>query len=153
MSRGAFEKQIPEAGGRLYRPSGSFCAIASPGEIRWTYRRRTHASSFAEVLLGYEPADGLRVTFAALWPAQLGPEYAADLNIAIASGLYAALVEERAPPAWAGSGDAPPRVGVYFVVREVGWDDVGSSEAAFYRAAREAALHLAVHGEWQVVEW
>jgi hypothetical protein len=42
-----------------------------------------------------------------------------------------------------------PRRGCRLVVREVGWDEIMSSEVAIYRAARGALAKLRQEGSWR----
>jgi hypothetical protein len=134
----AFERRVTDRDGVLFRPSAEFLVLAGPGELRWSYRRNLHASSFADLHLAYEPAPRLSIRFMLEWPRHLESGYVERLRVAIASGIYHALVA-----------DAPSPVGIAFTVHGIGWDDIGSSEMAFFRAASEAAAHLAATAAWR----
>ena len=134
----AFERRTANRDGVLFRPSGEFLILAESGELRWSYRRNLHASSFADLYLAYEPAPRLSIQFVLEWPQHLESGYVGQLRVAIASGIYDALV-----------GGTPSPVGIAFTVHGIGWDDIGSSEMAFFRAASEAAAHLAATSAWR----
>ena len=99
-----------------------------------------HPSNYAAVRFQCEPADALGFTAEAPWPTHLGITYQADLERAIGCGLVDRLMNTFYPYR-----------GCALTLIDVGWDDVMSSEMAFYRAAAGAMDELMTTAKWRLV--
>ena len=119
-----------------------YCLVA-PCTVRHDFRRKTCGpSSFATVELLFEPSSALAFARECEWPAHLKSSETRDLDAAIAAGIHDALQPTEGTPY-----DA---LGVIARCVRVQWDDVGSSEAAFYTAAWCATRELREVGKWQL---
>ena len=121
-----------------------YCLI-TPCTIRHDFRRHSCGPSrFATVELLFEPSSALVFSRECEWPAHLTSSETRDLDAAIAAGIHDALQPSEGAPY-----DA---LGVMARCVLVQWDDVGSSEAAFYAAAWCATRELRERGQWQLKE-
>jgi len=117
---------VPESG-RDYR------TIAEPTEFEHEFRRQTCGpSSFAFVRFRCEPATSLSFASQAQWPRQLGAQYSKRVEEAVERAVTDAFETAGMP--------YTPVCRVVLV--SVRWDDVQSSEKAFYLAARQALVPL-----------
>jgi hypothetical protein len=113
--------------------------------VRHDFRERTCGpSSFASVEILFEPSESFGFARTCDWPAHLSAGEIAAIDAAIASGVRDALQPSADWP------DAADGVAARCVAVE--WDDVGSSEAAFYTAAWRAARELRERGSWETRE-
>jgi hypothetical protein len=99
-----------------------------------------HPSNYALVRFRCEPADELTFLSEAPWPAHLSSTYCTDLERAVGVAILDALM-----------GEFYPYRGCTLTLVGVGWDDVMSSEAAFYRATKGAMADLRSVGKWDAV--
>jgi hypothetical protein len=97
-----------------------------------------HPSNFACVRFQCEPSDEFSFVATPNWPSDLSHTYVADLENAILSGLIDALMTE----------DFTLYAGCSIRLTQIKWDDVSSSERAFYIASKGAANRLITEGEW-----
>ena len=120
----------------------NFFRLEEPQTQEFEYRgpRMGHPSNFAAVQLRCEPADELMFRSTARWPEHLRPAYCADLERAIGYGIVDSLMSHFYPYR-----------GCTVTLIGVSWDDVSSSEAAFYRAAKAAMDQLRSTGRWRNV--
>jgi hypothetical protein len=100
-----------------------------------------HPSSYAAARFSAAPARQLTLEWSAAYPESFTPEYVAKLRDAIAIAAFDELL----------AGDWYPRIGCALVLRELGFDDVSSSEVAVYRAARLAFSELRRERAWRLV--
>jgi hypothetical protein len=119
--------------------------LREPSTIRHDFREQTCGpSSFASLELVFEPSEDFSFTRSALWPPHLSAAETSDLDAAIAVGVYDALQP---------SGDGPYVAdGVAAKCVAIEWDDVGSSQMAFYTAAWRATRQLRDHGTWALTK-
>ena len=124
---------------------GNFYRLQEPYPVDFTYRARHygHPSSYAAVRFRCAPSDALAFQSAARWPEHLRPTYRALLEQAVSYGIVDGLM--------GGGSDLHPHRGCSLTLVEVGWDDVMSSEVAFYRATRGAMSELVAQGHWYLV--
>lgn len=97
-----------------------------------------HSSNYAAIKIVAAPASELSLNSAAIYPASVSVSYAQKLLVAVGR----AAVDELFPATWY------PYRGCSLIVREVGWDEIMSSEVAIYRAARGAFAKLREEGQW-----
>jgi hypothetical protein len=96
------------------------------------------------VELALVPSDTFRFARECGWPPQVSDEEQLGLDAAMAAGVHDAL-----QPA----GDGPYAAdGVSVRCLAVEWDDVGSSEVAFYMAAWHATRDARDKGAWELKE-
>ena len=109
--------------------------------VAFEYRGKQfgHPSSYAAIEIAAAPANELSLESVATYPASLSLPYRELLLAAVAR----AAVDELFAAAW------DPYRGCRLTVRAVGWDEVMSSEAAVYRAARGALAKLRQGGQWK----
>jgi hypothetical protein len=113
--------------------------------VRHDFRKQTCGpSSFASVELRFEPSQAFSFTRTSNWPTHLSQAETSGLDVAIAAGVYDALQP---------SGDGPYVAdGVAATCVAIEWDDVGSSQVAFYTAAWRATRQLRDQGVWALTE-
>ena len=99
-----------------------------------------HPSNYAAIRIVATPSAELCLESAAVYPASISEPYARRLLLAVGR----AAVDEF----FALAGKHPYRCRL--VVREVGWDEVMSSEVAIYRAARGALAKIRQEGTWEL---
>jgi hypothetical protein len=109
-------------------------------EFEYTGPRMGHPSNFAAVQFRCEPADELMFQSAVRWSEHMTPSYCANLERAIEYGIIDSLMSHLYPYR-----------GCTVTLIGVSWDDVSSSEAAFYRAAKAAMDQLISTGTWRNV--
>jgi hypothetical protein len=116
------------AGWRLDAP----CTI----EHEYQSKQWGHPSTYAFVRFECFPADHLVFNTQAKWPAHLTADYCRLLQDAMSAAIVDVLVATDYP-----------HVGCSLLCVEVKWDDVASSERAFYRATR-AAMTMLCERKW-----
>lgn len=121
--------------------SRSYWTLREACEQESVFRRPTHASSYAAVTFACRPAAELWFTPAAAWPPAVSDVERERMEAAIACGIVAGLLDATL---------SPLRVCHLTLVR-VGWDEVGSSQEAFYQAAKSAMTGLLHSGRWQLI--
>jgi hypothetical protein len=99
-----------------------------------------HPSRYAFVRFECAPADHLVFEMRARWPSHLTADYCGLLHDAMSAAIVDALVAAEAP-----------RIRCSLTCVEVKWDDVTSSEMAFYRATRAAMNTLCEREEWSPI--
>jgi hypothetical protein len=112
--------------------------LAAPCMVEHEYQGKQwgHPSTYAFVRFECMPAQELVFEMRAKWPPHLTPEYRRLLHQAMAAAIVDGLVATD-----------DPRTGCSVSCIDVKWDDVTSSERAFYRATRAAMTALCEH-EW-----
>jgi hypothetical protein len=115
---------------QAYKSARSYFRLRGPASAEHEFMRTgVPSNGYARVAFSCSPADSLSLRFAAAWPDTQSASYVAQLQSAIAT----AVVDEMF-----GQSMVPFR-GCSLVLEEVGWHEVGGSEAAF-RIATERAL-------------
>jgi hypothetical protein len=99
-----------------------------------------HPSTYAFVRFDCVPADGLSFEMRAQWPPHLTGDYTPLLERAMCAAVVDVLVAAD-----------DPHVGCAITCTDVRWDDVTSSERAFYRATRAAMTALREQHKWSFV--
>jgi hypothetical protein len=99
-----------------------------------------HPSTYAFVRFECKPADEFSLVVTATWPANLTPDYRHLLIDAMSAAIVDVLIAADSP-----------HVGCALTCTEVKWDDVGSSEVAFYRATKEAMTALRDQETWSAL--
>jgi hypothetical protein len=119
-----------------------FYRLAAPIEVAYEYRgpQPGHPSSYASVVISARPASDLGLEITADLPDSMTPEY----RLALARAAGHAAVDELFAAGW------NPYRGCELDIVEVGWDEVGSSEIALYRAIRGALAKLLKVGIWKL---
>ena len=100
-----------------------------------------HPSNYAAVRFQCDPLDELALEVVASWPANLSRSDCADLERAIAEAIVDALMSQFAPYR-----------GCRLTLVEIGWDDIASTEVAFYRATVEPMRRLMSRGKWALTD-
>jgi hypothetical protein len=125
---------------RIARRSRAFWRLASSQIVNHEYRGQFgHPSSYAFVQFECTPADELSFESSATWPPTVSKEYRAKLERAIAEGVADVLLE-----------GVDQHSGCTVVLVDARYDEVGSSEAAFMRAAK-AAMRSLLANKWAIV--
>ena len=113
------------------KSAGSYYRLRAAATVEAEFMRTAvPADGYARVRFSCSPADGLSLGFAAAWPDTLARGEPAEMEAAIALAVVDELVGRSMRP-FRGCG---------LLLEEVGWHEVGSSEAAF-RIATERALN------------
>jgi hypothetical protein len=99
-----------------------------------------HPSNYAYIEFQCQPALELSFSSHADWPATLSAEYILRVESAICQGIVDALLSES----------IHPYRGCSLKLVKVIWDDIMSSEAAFYKATKHAMKELILKGKWQI---
>ncbi|SRR6266849_1550256 len=109
---------------------------------RYEYKGKQfgHPSTYALVRFECAPADSLVFEMQAEWPADLTTEYRRLLEAAMSAAIIDVLVACE-----------NPHTGCHLRCVEVGWDEICSSELAFYRATKEAMIALRDEEKWSFV--
>lgn len=123
---------------------GHALRLQAETSVNYAYRRQTCGpSSFATVELRFTPSSEFTVERACPWPESVLAEEQRALDAALACGILDGLGP---------LGESPyPVEGVAVVCTAVGWDEVGSSQVAFYAAAWHAARQLRQEARWDLV--
>jgi hypothetical protein len=123
------------------KSAGSYYRLRAAAAVEAEFMRtEVPGDGYARVRFSCSPADGLSLGFAAAWPDTLQPGEPKEMEAAIALAVVDELL---------GRSIRPFR-GCSLVLEEVGWHEVGSSEAAF-RLATERALNQ-LRSEWDAWE-
>lgn len=127
---------------RRHKTSGSFHRLSAPLEVSHEFRgpQAGHPSNYASVRILADPADDLAVECTASLPESVTVAGRDSLLRAIES----AAVDEMVAAEWY------PFSGCRLIVRDIGWDDVMSSEVALYKATRGALARLRREGAWDL---
>jgi hypothetical protein len=113
--------------------------------IRHDFRKHTCGpSSFASVEIAFEPSNSFTFVRSCEWPNHLSVAEITGLDDAMAAGVHDAL-----QPSGAGPYEAD---GVAARCVAVEYDDVGSSQVAFYTAAWRATRELRETAAWELRE-
>ena len=109
--------------------------------IEYEYRQRLgHPSSYAYVKFKSEPAETSIFNSSADWSRNLSAAYIVALERAVCEGIVDGLL----------AASITPYRGCSLTLCQVKWDDIGSSEAAFYRATKNAMSQLIENGKWKI---
>jgi hypothetical protein len=119
----------------------NYYQLEEPFSHEHVFRKPTNHLIYAAVRFDCTPAASLSFDFTARWPESLSQNERSGLEKAIGC----ALVEELF------SAQFYPYSGCKIVLASVGWDDVGSSEAAFFLATKQAMREFVVRGRWKLV--
>lgn len=118
--------------------------LVAPGTARHDFRRASCGpSSSASVDLAFEPAGSFSLVFACHWPPHLAAAETARMEAAIAAGVFDALGPVDGSPFDARC--------ILATCTGVAWDDVGSSEMAFYAAAWHATQGFRQAADWELL--
>src|SRR5258708_21338878 len=104
-------------------------------------RMGVDTSNFAYVSFKCEPSAEFTLNWKEEWPNAVGPMETEKLHVAINSGVLDAMF----------SADYYPYSGCSLTLTKVLWDEAGSSQVAFYMAARLAMQELISQRSWQLV--
>ena len=110
-------------------------------EYEFKGRQWGHHSNYACVEFYCQSAMELSFSSHADWPSTLPADYITQLESAICQGIVDGLMSES----------IYPYRGCSLLLTKVTWDDVMSSEAAFYIAAKHAMRELISTGKWRIV--
>jgi hypothetical protein len=99
-----------------------------------------HPSTHASVRFECTPAESLSFESIATWPSSLPRDYCARLECAICYAIVEGLLGV----------DIYPYQGCALALVEIDWDDVASSEAAFYIATKLAMQYLIARAPWNL---
>ena len=104
------------------------------------YRRRTHSSSYAFVEFRCSPSDSFLFRSIAEWPLTLDADsikaLECQIEVAVIDSLFCHF---------------SPHSGCRVDLVDVRWDDVRSSDFAFYEATVGAMQQLLKEGEWRLI--
>jgi len=100
-----------------------------------------HPSNHAAIEIIAMPSADLSLESVAVYPASVTAPYSDQLLRAVGR----AAIDELFATAWY------PYRGCKLIVKEVGWDEIMSSEVALYRAARGALSKLRQEGKWELI--
>ena len=118
--------------------------LRAPRTIRYDFRKQTCGpSSFASVELAFTPNDDFEFARTCTWPNAAAESEARDLDAAMGAGIHDALQP--------GGGSPYDAFGVRATCILVEWDEVGSSQVAFYLAAWHATRVLREQADWDLV--
>ena len=117
--------------------------LDAPCSVEFEYQDKQfgHASTFAFVRFDCVPSENLSVEMRARWPANLATDYCRLVEDAIRAAIVDVLVAVDVP-----------FVGVAITCIDVKWDDITSSEVAFYRAAKGAMTSLRDQHTWSFLK-
>lgn len=101
--------------------------------------RMGHPSNFAAVRFHCEPSEEFSFVATPKWPSNLSQTYVGDLENAVLSGLIDVLMTE----------EFAPYSGCSITLTDIKWDDISSSEHAYYVASKGAAKKLISGDEWE----
>lgn len=124
---------------RLRAPklSRAYMRLASAQVVDHEFRGKFgHPTSYAFVQFECAPANELSFESRATWPATVSEEYRAKLERAVAEAVADVLLE-----------GVHQHSGCTVVLAKTRYDEVGSSEAAFMKAAK-AAMRSLVASKW-----
>jgi hypothetical protein len=115
--------------------------LDAPCSIEHEYQGRQwgHPSTYAFARFECAPAEHLVFEMRAKWPDHLTADYCGLLRDAMSTAIVDVLVAAD-----------DPHVGCSLTCIDVKWDDVASSERAFYRATR-AAMATLCERKWSLV--
>jgi hypothetical protein len=119
----------------------AYYQLEEPFSHEHVYRKASNHLIYASVRFEITAAASLSFECTARWPESLSQNERSGLEKAIGC----ALVEELT------GAQFYPYSGCNIVLASVGWDDVGSSEAAFFLATKQAMREFVVRGRWKLV--
>jgi hypothetical protein len=120
----------------------NFYRLQEPFALEFEFQGKQwgHPSNYASVYFTCEPSCELLFQPVLKWPEALDPKYCASLERAILMGVVDGLI-----------GDSfYPYSGCSLALSGIRWDDVMSSEVAFYKAARGGMKELISGGMWRI---
>jgi hypothetical protein len=125
------------------KSEGRFHRLSSEIDGAFEYRgpQFGHPSNHAAIRIHAKPSSAFNLDSAVIYPPSVSTTYASQLLVAIGR----AAVDELFSAGWY------PYRGCSLTVREVGWDEVMSSEVAIYLAARGALSELRRLGSWELI--
>jgi hypothetical protein len=125
---------------RVPKRSRMFLRLASSQIVNYEFRGQFgHPTGYAFVQFECAPANELSFESRATWPATMSQEYRATHERAVAEAVADALLE-----------GVHQHYGCTVVLTNVRYDEVGSSIAAFMKAAK-AAMRSLLASEWAIV--
>lgn len=121
--------------------SRNFYRLASSTQVEHEFRHPHfgHPSTYAFVRFACDPADDLSFESRTSWPSTVSDDYRPELERAIAEAVADVLLE-----------GLYQHTGCAITLINVRYDEIGSSVAAFMRAANSAMRELLTR-EWKVV--
>ena len=126
-------RQLKLSGRNFYR-------LEKPLLVEYEYRHRFgHPSSYAYVQFECKSAETLVFASSATWNETLSSDYVAALERAVCEAIVDGLIATS----------IYPYRGCSLTLCQIKWDDVGSSEAAFYLATKSAMAQLIESGSWK----
>jgi hypothetical protein len=125
---------------RAPKRSRAFWRLASSQVINYEFRGQFgHPTNYAFVEFECTPAYELSFESRAMWPSTVSKEYRARFERSVAEAIADVLLE-----------GVDQHSGCTVVLTEVRYDEVGSSEAAFMKAAK-AAMRSLLTTKWAIV--
>lgn len=123
--------------------SPTFYQLREPYAVEYEFRgpQWGHPSNYARVRFACAPAETLSLSTTAAWPAALDSGHSTLLERAVGCAAVEGLLCSA----------VHPYRGCALTLVEVGWDDVMSSQVAFWIATRRAMGDLTAKGPWQLV--
>jgi hypothetical protein len=117
--------------------------LAAEAAVVFEYRgpQFGHPSNYASIKILARPSPEFCLESVAVYPASVTESDSDQLLLAVGR----AAVDELFAAGWY------PYRGCRLLVREVGWDEIMSSEVAIYRAARGALSQLRQEGKWELM--
>jgi hypothetical protein len=135
------EKLILESWERTKLSARNFYRLEDVISVEYGFRGQFgHPSSNAFVGFECGSADQLVFRSTALWPQKLSSDYIANIEGAICEAIVDSLL----------SVSFHPYRGCSLNLTSVKWDDIGSSEVAFYKATLGAMNILIENGRWVI---
>lgn len=106
--------------------------------VSFEFSLRRHSSSYAFVRFHCRPSQRLEYSTNARWPASLDDSFVTAIENVVQLAIVDTLFSHFAPFA-----------GCHVVLEEIQWDDIRSSELAFYEACVGAMECLLREGKWE----
>lgn len=136
------QQQLLDSWRQFRLTAKNFYQLRDTYTARYAYRGAIygHPSTHATVHFECLPADSLTFTSMARWPSCLSRDYCTKLESAIGYAILEVLL----------TASIYPYQGCALTLTEIDWDDVASSEVAFYKATKLGMQELIAKGKWQL---
>ena len=136
------ERDLVDAWLRYKLGMPNFYRLRAPRVQEFEYRgpQPGHPSNYARVRFECAPADALTFRSDAPWPRSLEANHCANLERAIGCAVFEVLLCRS----------FYSHRGCAVTLTDVGWDDLMSSEVAFYVASKRALDGLVQEGRWDL---
>lgn len=135
-------EELLQSWGRFKTTSKRYYRLTRSHTQKFDHRRlpSAHPSNFASVVFDCQPAIELSFVARPEWPPQLSSDYCRQLEQAVGYGIIEGLFTRH----------FYPYRGCKLTLTHIEWDDGGSSEVAFYLAAKGAMEKLIAEGAWHL---